>query len=441
MQILVNTNPLCTPIKNINSKPSIAYTGHTAMRSSISLYPRPILINFGKNHTNEERAERFIIRGGFPGDFKADMKWALAVDKLVQKNVQLLKNNRIPDIKTLIDSFSKDYGDIKRTLNEEYTTKWYANLSDTSKKLVDYLSEVQNDPKKITKQRFKEIFGEKNYQEQYDHKQDIIDKVKGHKYGHNVELGDIEDFGKPRKKDSIWQDIRVQGYHYPATTGADLYPGSKFDKYAKMNEALLDQNKIKPKIVDINSPEIANMDIDPEHYLWGLKKGNFSLYSFEKKTPLGDFPILTTTVLFGELDTDLLKNHFPKKIYENPNKKRLTALVWKTAEPEHFDKINEHLENLYKDYLKQKSLPNNNEKKAKIMGIVPEIQWYFCQMMPFERGSALIGDAIARSLMEGAGLKLSRWKEGVLPDLETFVTDLNTYKSNYANLFEIPPSF
>ena len=86
-------------------------------------------------------------------------------------------------------------------------------------------------------------------------------------------------------------------------------------------------------------------------------------------------------------------------------------------------------------------MPASEFKKEKITSLAAEIQWYFHQIMPYKRGSAAMGDALARILMEASGLELGRWKVDVIPDIETFVTYKKDFIKNYSQLFEEAPYF
>lgn len=60
--------------------------------------------------------------------------------------------------------------------------------------------------------------------------------------------------------------------------------------------------------------------------------------------------------------------------------------------------------------------------------------------MPDERGSAAKSELTVRALARTVGLTLPPFKQGVLPDLEAFVTSQEGYRNHYGRLFERPPS-
>lgn len=77
---------------------------------------------------------------------------------------------------------------------------------------------------------------------------------------------------------------------------------------------------------------------------------------------------------------------------------------------------------------------------AERIGQLGEIHWWLSHAMPDERGSAAKSELTVRALARTVGLTLPPFKQGVVPDLEAFVTSQEGYRSNYGRLFERPPS-
>ncbi len=71
---------------------------------------------------------------------------------------------------------------------------------------------------------------------------------------------------------------------------------------------------------------------------------------------------------------------------------------------------------------------------------VGEVNWYLAQSTPFGRGSAAAAEVISRGILDARGIRSSAYRPGVVPDLEAFVTPLNTFVNRYQHFFERPPT-
>lgn len=106
---------------------------------------------------------------------------------------------------------------------------------------------------------------------------------------------------------------------------------------------------------------------------------------------------------------------------------------WWHTPGENVPKILEHVDGLYKRAMN----PALSEKET--LELVAEMHWWLAHAMPYERGSAAITDGFTKAVLETRGIQVFRWRQGVLPDLEAFVTPLETFKKQYAELFDAAP--
>ncbi len=85
------------------------------------------------------------------------------------------------------------------------------------------------------------------------------------------------------------------------------------------------------------------------------------------------------------------------------------------------------------------SLPSlaSDEEKVSQLG---EMHWWLSHAMPDVRGSAAKSELTVRALASSEGLSLPPFRQGVVPDLESFVTSQEDFRSNYASMFERAPT-
>lgn len=406
-------------------------------------------ISFGGNSSYlKERASRLLIRClPYPEEIQSDMLWALGLDKIIRKHVIHVKKNSTNSIEDLTTSLMANYTHLKQRRESQLCTSWHKGLSDRDKKISEYIHSIGFDRSKLDFEKLSEIVADDNGSPKpgelgellgsYDFIKlqniDIIGQFVYHRYKHGIDPIGIDLFGPKRPINDPFKfgTITVSGMQWEKYGG---FKGRRFAKYARAyeNPETLKSFKKLPdiKIEDWDSQDnpisavINEYDLNRNYLPHDCQ--SLSVYTYDKPSAVEGSPMASTTVIFAN---------------KQGEKPELTAVIWKMPDAEHFPAIQNHLNGLYSEYLQYKDMPNSSEKREKIIGIAAEIQWYFHQMMPYKRGSAALGDALARTLMESTGLELSRWKAGVLPDIETFVTDLPTFKQKYSQLFETSPTF
>jgi len=119
------------------------------------------------------------------------------------------------------------------------------------------------------------------------------------------------------------------------------------------------------------------------------------------------------------------------------------VITWEHTPAKNIPELMNHVSGLYentaKTNLAEKS--KNSNTLDKINKNIAEIHWYFAHAVPFVRGSAGICDILCKGLYEALNIELSPWKKGVSPDLEAFVTPLETFKENYSQYIVSEPKF
>lgn len=456
----------------------------------MSLVDNPIDISKLSNQklyfaeTLQERAKRLIIRHDkYPGEFYFDMKWAFGLDKIIRNNIELLKNNAINTFEELEYNVAKDYKILKSIRDQELYQKWFNGLTKRDKKLSEYLYSISFYPQKLDKNVIRNIFSmaspspEKGeILESYNisdystdrNKIKIIYAFHANRSKNGIDIFGTSGFGELRPINDSHNPETIKVIEIQKEKNNNYFLGRKYIKYARLyeNPKILKSFE-KPIIIknavewEANSNPLASF-INKHEFPNELENQELLVYIKNQSLQEKFFPPVSTIVIFSkeignaELhsmpDLNLksrvgLLTHHQKAGYalnatrHNNTKPVLTSVLWKFAPPETFPDIQKYLESLYQKYLSIKNAPNTPDKKEKIINIVSEIQWIFHRMIPYKRGSAAMGDALARILMESAGLKPTRWKIGVLPDLETFVSDLNSYKQSYTKLFESEPHF
>lgn len=152
----------------------------------------------------------------------------------------------------------------------------------------------------------------------------------------------------------------------------------------------------------------------------------------EKKIPI-------TTVLYLDHDNykkerylnKVMDDWFTVKRYDNlPEKPKFYYYVIHT-EPEYLEEINDHLNTIWDKVLYEK----NREDK---ISLIAQFHWWFSNAMPFERGSAAIGEVLTEALLKGTGHKWEKKKhllidiEALLePCMEEFVRKYPTYYDKF----------
>lgn len=402
------------------------------------------------NETLQERAERLIIRHDkYPSEFYFDMEWALGLDRIIRNNIKLVKNNAINTFEELEHNIAKDYKSLKNIREQELYRKWFNDLTERDKKLSEYLYSISFNPQKLDKNIIKRIFamtlpspekGEvlKSYNiNDYSNDRDKIKLIyafHANRSQNGIDIFGTFDFGELRQINDPHNQEIIKVIEIQKEKDNDYFLGRKYIKYARLFENQKTLKSFGKPIIINNTIEWASKSnpfasfISKHEFPDGLKNQKLLIFTNTQSVNEKFFPPISTIVIFSK-----------EKIVNT--KPVLTSVLWKVAPPETFPDIQKYLEILYQKYLSIKNNPNTSDKKEKVINITAKIQWIFHRMIPYKRGSAAMGDALARILMEAAGLRLARWKIGVLPDLETFVSDLKFYKQNYTQLFESEPDF
>ncbi len=398
-------------------------------------------ISFGGLSPLEKRAQRLIIRNSkYPDEFKNDIVWALGLDKIIRQSTLQLKNNRFDNMEKLCSTIAQSYKELKNERDMQLTKEWLSKLSPRDRKITEHLYEVSFYPEKIDVQKINKFLAldiarrkKGEILPSYNQHSSIKEKIKyffdGNRLKNGIDVYGTADYGEFRPINDSCGYGTIFAKDIEKEAGCRFW-GRKFVNYLRLyeNPEIL-KTLGEPQKIHIKNWESKNNPISAIISRRDLPADNnqhLLVYTLDKPSEIGHLPMTSTTVIFSQKDKE---------------KPVLTSVIWKMPNPDKFPIIQKHLESLFSKYLKYKNMPLSEVKKEKIISITAEIQWYFHQMMPYKRGSAALGDALARILMEASGLELSRWKVDVMPDIETFVTGKKKFIQNYSQMFEKPPFF
>jgi hypothetical protein len=99
------------------------------------------------------------------------------------------------------------------------------------------------------------------------------------------------------------------------------------------------------------------------------------------------------------------------------------------TDPKEFAPILKKMDEAFAKLMKAKT-------PQEIVEAAAEFQWWGSNMMPFERGSGAVIDAITKALLRAKGVESGMAKIGVALDVEAMVTPMSTYIKRYTSLFE-----
>ncbi len=134
----------------------------------------------------------------------------------------------------------------------------------------------------------------------------------------------------------------------------------------------------------------------------------------EKKIPLTSIVYLDVDNLKKErFQNEVLEDWYTIKRYDTiPEQPKYYYYVIHT-EPEYLEEINDHLSGIWDKVLYEK----NSEDK---IALIAQFHWWFSNAMPFERGSAAIGEVLTETLLKGTGHKWEK-KKHLLIDIEALL--------------------
>ncbi len=69
-----------------------------------------------------------------------------------------------------------------------------------------------------------------------------------------------------------------------------------------------------------------------------------------------------------------------------------------------------------------------------------ELHWWMAHAMPDGRGSAAKTEMGMRAIALAHGIALPPFRRGIVPDLEAFMQDMETFSQGYADMLE-PPAY
>ena len=109
---------------------------------------------------------------------------------------------------------------------------------------------------------------------------------------------------------------------------------------------------------------------------------------------------------------------------------RAFPLMMEHTHPDLIQPITNHVEQLFSGLLERRPAPEG------VLTTLGEMHWWMAHAMPDIRGSAAKTELCVRAIAGAMGLELPPYRHGVIPDLEAFMTDRQTFSGNYAALLE-----
>lgn len=150
---------------------------------------------------------------------------------------------------------------------------------------------------------------------------------------------------------------------------------------------------------------------------------------FRASDSINGTPVALTKLMVPNGDT----SDFRTPIAEEFRRQKFSTAnpyMMEHTKPELVQPITNHVEHLFEALV---SSPPEEEQALRQLG---EIHWWMAHAMPDSRGSAAKTELCIRAIAGAMGMELPPFEHGVIPDLEAFMTDRETYADNYANLFE-----
>lgn len=130
-----------------------------------------------------------------------------------------------------------------------------------------------------------------------------------------------------------------------------------------------------------------------------------------------------------------------EEISKNPKYSNKPHYMLYHTDPKYFPKIFKQTEKVWNELQKTKTLPKTKDNLDNIIQKVATIHWLTAQATPYTRGSAGISDLASKVIFEHMGVQASKWKQGVIPDLEAFSLPLHIFIKKYKDFFEKPLHF
>lgn len=150
---------------------------------------------------------------------------------------------------------------------------------------------------------------------------------------------------------------------------------------------------------------------------------------FEAHDHINGTPITLTKLMVPNRDGSDFSTPIARELQRQRYSTAYPCMMEHT-EAELVQPITNHVEHLFEELIR--SLPDEGQAIRQL----GEIHWWMAHAMPDARGSAAKTELCIRAIAGAMGMELPPFEHGVIPDLEAFTSDRETYSANYSNLFE-----
>lgn len=160
-------------------------------------------------------------------------------------------------------------------------------------------------------------------------------------------------------------------------------------------------------------------------------------HAFQMQGMLDGRPVALTTIRVAVNPEDFLHPVAKQLSEARGSGLRNTLSLPHSIEHTHFaaiPSIVNHVEHLYGSLMER---PRTREELLPRLG---ELHWWMAHAMPDGRGSAAKTEMGMRAIALAHGIALPPFRRGIVPDLEAFMQDMETFSQGYADMLE-PPAY
>ncbi|MDX2085359.1 MAG: hypothetical protein SFZ03_08230 [Candidatus Melainabacteria bacterium] len=357
-----------------------------------------------------------------------DYVWALCSDNIIRELRHKLKQGKILSFRELEAQARAHYRQIKLE-NETRLHKQFLNtLNPTDLALYQYLSQHGFDKaacqpeavEALLNQTGPNITPSRFMEESFFRSDDlgpIIGKMLEARSAFGLDPFGVEAFGIPRTETDGYEKIVCQ---VNRDTGTSRWQGNAVGKMFESSLSMLDREALQTVWQPVTAPQELLQVPELANYLAHFEQ--LQLAVWKKQSPLLQLPQPLMTVYALKL----------------PHK--TAAAVWMASSPQNIPPVFRHLEQCFFKHQLLCALPwIARRNKVAVIRNIANIQWHYHQLMPYRRGSAMIGEIIGRALLESAQIEPGALRKDKTFDLPAFCSPLEWYQQHYTELFESPP--
>jgi hypothetical protein len=376
-----------------------------------------------------ERSKRFFRTSHSPFVTKIwgrDYVWALCVDSILRETRALLQHNRFASFKAL-EAFVRDqYRQVKLENEVRLLDAFLDTLNETDRELYDYFSNRSFEVVECSLEEVHAILKAHNEMPSRVIASDtplelglgeIVHSFLDARLQHELDAFGVTGFCIPRTEEDGYENVVCT---LARETHGHLWAGNFVGRLYEDYLPALDAPELRsrwrvltPLEANEEAPQLAGyLSCYPalEIACWEKFPANLTLTK----------PLMTTYAL-----------RLPQ-----PETTQTLAAVWVASSPVNVPEVFRQLESCFQRHRALRRPPFRRRLQKALLDNVAEFQWFYQQLMPYQRGSSIVGEIIARAMLESAGFEPGVLRQGALLDLQAFCMDLEPYQASYAGLFE-----